>query len=61
MDIRHECFAVIYLRADGTPANRAEYYATSEAAERHITKSTSIHGSYPNGSPRWRLAHMQEV
>lgn len=55
-----ECWAVIYLRPDGTAGNRVEYYGSRAVAVRHVDKSTSIHGSYPNGSPRWRIAHMIE-
>ena len=58
---KHECFAVIYLRPDGTPANRVDYYATRAIAEKRFNSITSIHGPYPNGAPRWRLVHLVEV
>lgn len=59
--MKHECWAVQYLRPDGTAANRVDYYSRHEAARKSFIKSTNIHGAYPNGNPRWRLLHMAQV
>jgi len=56
----HRCTAVVYLKPDGSEAGRAEYYAVPERARRHFDKSNRIHGTYPNGAPRWRLVPMIE-
>lgn len=58
---RHECWAIQYLRPDGTEAGRTDYYRRYDAAIRSFRKSVSIHGPYSNGAPRWRLLHMAQV
>jgi hypothetical protein len=57
----YECWAIIFMREDGTPATRVEYYATREAADLHLNKATSIHGTHSTGNPRWRIAHLVET
>jgi hypothetical protein len=59
--MRHECWAIQYLREDGALAGRTDYYSFYLTALRSFIKSNTIHGTYPNGNPRWRLIHMCEV
>jgi hypothetical protein len=61
MDDKVECWGVVYLREDGTRANRIDHYDSKEKATNSFDKSTSIHGPYKNGNPRWRVAHFVEA
>ena len=59
--MRHECWAIQYMRGDGTAAGRTDYYSSHGTAVGHFTKATRIHGPHANGAPRWRLIHLEET
>jgi hypothetical protein len=56
----HTCFAIIYLRENGTVSGRIDYYNSAARAQRNFDKMNTIHGPHPNGNPRWRLAQLVE-
>ena len=56
-----KCYGIVFLRPDGTPANRVDYYTSKDNAKQRFDKSNAIHGSYPNGNPRWRLVVFAEA
>lgn len=50
----HNCWCVQYMKADGTPAGRAEYFKTEERAKQYFD------GCCRNGV-RPRMFEMREV